>query len=102
MSIRFGLRIPPYADVREVTAAARGRGRGLRRWRGTDSQFLWRDVWAAIAVAATATERIALGTCVTQFEQPRHPTVTATAAATIDEVGAPSGPVSRSSSGAAH
>jgi 5,10-methylenetetrahydromethanopterin reductase len=28
-----------------------------------DSQFLWRDVWAGLALAAEATDRIVLGTC---------------------------------------
>jgi 5,10-methylenetetrahydromethanopterin reductase len=86
MRIRFGLRIPPCADLREVTATVRAaETAGFDVAWLPDSQFLWRDVWAAMALAATATQRIALGTCVTQFET-RHATVTAAAAATIDEL----------------
>jgi 5,10-methylenetetrahydromethanopterin reductase len=86
MSVRFGLRIPPCADVRDVAATARAAEEADFdvAWL-PDSQFLWRDVWAAMALAATTTDRIALGTCVTQFET-RHATVTAAAAATIDEI----------------
>lgn len=86
MTIRFGLRIPPCADVRQVAATARAAEEaGFDVARLPDSQFLWRDVWAAMALAAISTERIALGTCVTQFET-RHATVTAAAAVTIDEL----------------
>jgi len=86
MTIRFGLRIPPCVDVREVAAIARAAEKaGFDVAWLPDSQFLWRDVWVALALAATSTERIALGTCVTQFET-RHATVTAAAAATIDEL----------------
>ena len=86
MTIRIGLRIPPCADVRQVAATARAAEEaGFAVAWLPDSQFLWRDVWAAMALAALSTERIALGTCVTQFET-RHATVTAAAAATIDEL----------------
>ncbi len=50
-----------------------------------DSQFLWRDVWSALALAATQTESIRLGTCVTNVET-RHASVTAAAAATVEEL----------------
>jgi 5,10-methylenetetrahydromethanopterin reductase len=50
-----------------------------------DSQLLWRDVWATLALSATATGTIRLGTCVTNFET-RHATVTAAAAGTLDEL----------------
>ena len=50
-----------------------------------DSQFLWRDVWVSLALAAHETSTIRLGTCVTNLET-RHPSVTAAAAATLDEL----------------
>ncbi|MHB1809783.1 MAG: LLM class flavin-dependent oxidoreductase, partial [Solirubrobacteraceae bacterium] len=50
-----------------------------------DSQFLWRDVWATLAIIAGATERIGLGLAVTNFET-RHVSVTASAAATLQEL----------------
>ena len=50
-----------------------------------DLQFLWRDVWSALALAATQTSSTALGTCVTNLET-RHPSVTAAAAASVEEL----------------
>jgi 5,10-methylenetetrahydromethanopterin reductase len=86
MSLEFGLRIMPSADVRDVAACARAaEDAGFDvAWIG-DSQLLARDVWAAMALTADRTERIRIGSCVTTFEV-RHPTVTASAAATIEEM----------------
>ena len=85
-NVRFGLRIPPCADVREVAASARAAEEaGFDVAWLPDSQFLWRDVWSSMTAAALATESIAVGTCVTQFET-RDVTVTAAAAATIEEL----------------
>jgi 5,10-methylenetetrahydromethanopterin reductase len=84
--VRFGLRIPPCANAREVArcaAAAEGAGFDIA-WL-PDSQFLWRDVWASLALAAELTDRITLGTCVTNLET-RHPSVTAAAAVTLEEL----------------
>jgi 5,10-methylenetetrahydromethanopterin reductase len=50
-----------------------------------DSQFLWRDVWATLALSAGQTSSIRLGTCVTNFET-RHASVTAAACGTLDEL----------------
>ncbi len=50
-----------------------------------DSQFLWRDVWGAMTLAAEQTSSIVLGTCVTNLET-RHPSVTAAAAASVEEL----------------
>lgn len=50
-----------------------------------DSQMLWNDVWVALACCSTATERILLGTGVTNVVT-RHPTVTANAAMTLNMV----------------
>ena len=49
-----------------------------------DSQNLNADVWIELALAAAATERIAIGTGVTN-PATRHPAVTASAAATLQE-----------------
>lgn len=49
-----------------------------------DSQNLNADVWIELALAAAATERIAIGPGVTN-PATRHPTVTASAAATLQE-----------------
>ncbi len=88
MSIRptFGIRIPECASATEVAACVK-RAEEMDfdvAWL-PDSQFLWRDVWSTLAVAATVTDRIHLGTCVTNFET-RHVSVTAAAAGTLDEL----------------
>jgi 5,10-methylenetetrahydromethanopterin reductase len=84
--VRFGLRIPPCASAREVArCVADAEQAGFDIAWLPDSQFLWRDVWACLAVAAEATERIALGPCVTNLET-RHPSVTAAAMVTLEEL----------------
>jgi 5,10-methylenetetrahydromethanopterin reductase len=84
--IRFGLRLPPCVQAAEVAAFARSAEEaGFDHAWFPDSQFLWRDVWATVALAAVRTERIVLGTAVTNFET-RNPAVTAAAAATIEEL----------------
>lgn len=82
----FGIRIPPcrpLGEVADAVCAAEAAGFDIA-WI-PDSQFIWRDVWAALTLAAERTSRIRLGTCVTNFET-RHPAVTAAAAATIEEL----------------
>lgn len=82
----FGIRIPPCRPVSEVAdAVVAAEDAGFAVAWIPDSQFLWRDVWAALALAAERTSRIRLGTCVTNFET-RHPAVTAAAAATVAEL----------------
>jgi 5,10-methylenetetrahydromethanopterin reductase len=49
-----------------------------------DERF-FRDCWAALAVAALSSTRIRLGVCVTD-PYVRHPALTATAFATVDEI----------------
>ena len=84
--MRFGLRIPPCAPATEVAACvAAAEAAGFDVAWLPDSQFLWRDVWASLALGATQTERIALGPCVTNL-QTRHPSVTAAATVTLEEL----------------
>jgi 5,10-methylenetetrahydromethanopterin reductase len=84
--VRFGLRIPPCANAREVARCVADAERaGFDIAWLPDSQFLWRDVWACLAVAAENTTRIALGPCVTNLET-RHPSVTAAAVVTLEEL----------------
>ena len=84
--MRFGLRIPPCAPATEVAACvAAAEAAGFDVAWLPDSQFLWRDVWASLALGATQTERIALGPCVTNL-QTRHPSVTAAATVTLEEI----------------
>ena len=82
----FGLRIPPCRPASEVAEfVRRTEDAGFDVAWLPDSQFLWRDVWASLALSAPRTSTIRLGTCVTNFET-RHPSVTAAAAATLDEL----------------
>jgi 5,10-methylenetetrahydromethanopterin reductase len=83
---RFGLRIPPCRALTEVADCVRDAERaGFDVAWLPDSQFLWRDVWGALSLAAARTESIGLGTCVTNLET-RHPSVTAAAAASVEEL----------------
>jgi len=85
-ALRFGLRCPPCVPATEVAAFARDvEQTGFDVAWVPDSQFLWRDVWATLALVATSTERIGLGTAVTNFET-RDVAVTAGAASTIEEL----------------
>jgi 5,10-methylenetetrahydromethanopterin reductase len=84
--VTFGLRIPPCRPATEVAdCVARAEAAGFDIAWLPDSQFIWRDVWATLAISATRSSRIRLGTCVTNVET-RHPTVTAAATATLDEL----------------
>jgi 5,10-methylenetetrahydromethanopterin reductase len=84
--MRFGLRLPPCVSADAVAAfARRAELAGFDMVWLPDSQFLWRDVWATAALVADRTERVAIGTAVTNFET-RHVAVTASAVATIDEL----------------
>jgi 5,10-methylenetetrahydromethanopterin reductase len=82
----FGLRIPPCRPASEIAEfVQRAEHAGFDIAWVPDSQFLWRDVWTSLALAAPKTSTIRLGTCVTNLET-RHPSVTAAAAATLDEL----------------
>ena len=84
--MRFGLRIPPCANAGEVARCVADAERaGFDVAWLPDSQFLWRDVWSCLALAADRTERIELGPCVTNLET-RHLSVTAAAAVTLEEL----------------
>lgn len=85
-SMRFGLRVPLCGSAHETAAF-------IRRAEAADFDYAWlpdsqliaRDVWATLGVTATQTSRIVLGTNVTN-PLTRHASVTACAAATIDEL----------------
>lgn len=86
MRPRFGLRIPPCRALTEVAACVRdAEEAGFDVAWLPDSQFLWRDVWGALTLSAAQTRSISLGTCVTNLET-RHPSVTAAAAASVEEL----------------
>jgi 5,10-methylenetetrahydromethanopterin reductase len=84
--VRVGLRIPPCAPVPDLVAFAReAEAAGLDQLWFPDSQLLWRDVFTVSAAVAGATERVGLGTAVTNVAT-RHPSVVASAARTIGEI----------------
>lgn len=84
--IGFGLRLPPCVPLAELADfAVEAERAGFDMVWVPDSQFLWRDVWAAATLIADRTERIGVGVAVTNFET-RHVAVTASAIASIDEL----------------
>ena len=84
--MRVGLRLPPCRRADEMAAAAqRAELLGFDAVWFPDSQLLWRDVYAILAVAASRTERVILGTAVTNVAT-RHPSVLAAATRTIQEL----------------
>ncbi|MGI9051501.1 MAG: LLM class flavin-dependent oxidoreductase [Ilumatobacteraceae bacterium] len=86
MSVGVGLRLPPCRNVAEMASAARRAEQlGFDSVWFPDSQLLWRDVYATLAVAAASTERVTLGTAVTNVDT-RHPSVLASAIRTVQEV----------------
>lgn len=84
--LEFGLRHPPCRPASEVAAfARRAEQAGFDMAWFPDSQFLWRDVWATMALAADRTRTIGLGTALTNLET-RHVATTAAAISTIEEL----------------
>lgn len=84
--LSLGVRIPPCRRADEVAAeVARAERYGLDVAWVTDSQLLWRDTFAVLALAATRTEQISLATAVTNVAT-RHPTVVASAMNTVAEL----------------
>jgi 5,10-methylenetetrahydromethanopterin reductase len=84
--VRVGLRIPPCRPIPDiVTAARRAEELGFDEIWLPDSQLLWRDVFPVAAAVAAGTERLAVGTAVTNVVT-RHPAVVASAARTVAEV----------------
>ncbi len=70
-------RIPEYAALAEAL--------GFKRLWLFDSPALYGDIWVSLALAAQATSRIGLGTGVA-IPSMRHPMVTASAIATVEEI----------------
>lgn len=84
--IQFGIRIPPCTRIDTVSdAVARAEQKGFDVAWIADSQLLWRDVYATMALAARETERISLATAVTNYRT-RHPSVIASAINTVAEL----------------
>jgi 5,10-methylenetetrahydromethanopterin reductase len=84
--LRIGVRIPPCDRADRVARSARrAEELGFDQVWFPDSQLLWRDVFTTLTAAAFATERIGLGTAVTNLAT-RHPSVVASAARSVAEL----------------
>lgn len=85
-ALRVGVRVPPCdrAD-RLVETVRRAEQLGFDDVWFPDSQLLWRDVFTTLTAAALGTDRIGLGTAVTNLAT-RHPAVVASAARSVAEL----------------
>lgn len=83
--MKVSLRVPPCRRTDEVAAVV-AEAEAAEIWATyfPDSQLLWRDVFATMALCADRTSRIGLATGVTNLVT-RHPTVIASAIRTIQE-----------------
>jgi 5,10-methylenetetrahydromethanopterin reductase len=85
-ALRVGIRIPPCKPVGElVETVQRAEDLGYDQVWLPDSQLLWRDVYPVAAAAVAGTQRIGVGTAVTNVVT-RHPAVVASAARTVAEL----------------
>lgn len=84
--MKFGITIKPdHRYERSVDLAKRAEGNGFEYAWMFDSHVLWRDPYPLLTLIGAATERLRLGTCVTN-PATRDITVTASALATLNEI----------------
>ncbi|MCX4458239.1 LLM class flavin-dependent oxidoreductase [Streptomyces sp. NBC_01340] len=84
--LRVGVRVPPCDRADHLVETVRRAERlGFDDVWFPDSQLLWRDVFTTLTAAALGTERIGLGTAVTNLAT-RHPAVVASAARSVAEL----------------
>jgi probable F420-dependent oxidoreductase len=82
----FGITLQCDLDGPATVALARAAERaGFDAFWLFDSPLLWRDPYPLLTLVAAATERLRLGTCVTNAGT-RHPTTTAATLATLQEL----------------
>jgi probable F420-dependent oxidoreductase len=82
----FGFTLKPEHDlVRTVELTKRAEANGFTYGWLFDSHVLWREPYVLLTLMAQATERMRLGTCVTN-PGTREPSVTASALAVLDEL----------------
>jgi probable F420-dependent oxidoreductase len=82
----FGFTFKPENDLaRTVALTQRAEANGFSYGWLFDSHVLWREAYVLLTLMAGATERMRLGTCVTN-PATREPSVTASALATLDEL----------------
>jgi 5,10-methylenetetrahydromethanopterin reductase len=86
VSPKFGIRLPACHPVDQVALAARrAEELGFDQAWVPDSQLLWRDPFSTLTAMALGTDRLGIGTAVTNVET-RHPSVVASAARTVAEL----------------
>jgi len=82
----FGFTLKPENDLkRTVDLARRAEANGFTYGWLFDSHVLWREAYVLLTLMAQSTERMRLGTCVTN-PATREPSVTASALAVLDEL----------------
>ena len=82
----FGFTLKPEHDLKRTTELARrAEAGGFSYGWLFDSHVLWREPYVLLTLMAEATERMRLGTCVTN-PATREPTVTASALAVLNEL----------------
>ena len=83
--MKFGVAIVPH-DLKETAVSARlAEDLGFDYIGIPDSQSLWRELYLSLSVVANATSRVRIGPTVTNALT-RHPAVTASAIATLNEL----------------
>ncbi len=84
--MQFGFTLKPEHTIERTLALTRqAEAAGFDYGWLFDNHVLWRDPYPLLVLMAGATERLRLGTCVTN-PGTREPTVTASALATLDEI----------------
>src|SRR3954447_18256236 len=84
--MQFGFTLKPEHTVERTLALTRqAEAAGFEHGWLFDSHVLWHDPYPLLTLMAGATERLRLGTCVTN-PGTREPNVTASALATLDEI----------------
>src|SRR6266508_6688257 len=84
--MQFGFTLKPEHSIeRTLALTRRAEANGFRYGWLFDSHVLWRDPYPLLTLMAQATERMRLGTCVTN-PATREPTVTASLLAVLDEI----------------
>jgi len=84
--VQFGFTLKPdHSFERTLALTRQAEAAGFEYGWLFDSHVLWRDPYPLLTLMAGATERLRLGTCVTN-PATREPSVTASALATLDEI----------------
>src|SRR6476646_4179690 len=84
--MQFGFTLKPESSLERTVALTRqAEAAGFTAGWLFDSHVLWRDPYPLLTLMAQATERMRLGTCVTN-PGTREPSVTASTLATLDEL----------------